>query len=252
MRLWRERLIGFEAMAIAPDPDSCVLFVAAEAREFSGLLRFCHAPQKLAWPVRWGRSASLNGCEILMLANGAGRAQAAAALEIARRMRKLTAVVSTGFCGALDPELAIGDIFVATRIESSEGCFGAALPLAAARHASGVLLSIDHVAQTADEKRVLHSAGAAAVEMEAAGLAALAAGSRLPLFCVRAVTDTASESFANNFNAALLPDGRFDSKRLLRAAMRRPQILLPELIRLRHRCEIAARALGDFLADCRF
>src|SRR5581483_6861036 len=193
MRLWRERLIGFEAMAIAPDPDSCVLFVAAEAREFSGLLRFCHAPQKLAWPVRWGRSASLNGCEILMLANGAGRAQAAAALEIARRMRKLTAVVSTGFCGALDPELAIGDIFVATRIESSEGCFGAALPLAAARHASGVLLSIDHVAQTADEKRVLHSAGAAAVEMEAAGLAALAAGSRLPLFCVRAVTDTASE-----------------------------------------------------------
>ena len=74
----------------------------------------------------------------------------------------------------------------------------------------------------------------------------------LPFFCVRAVTDLADETFANDFNAALREDGHFDTMQILRSAMLRPVARLPELVRLRKRCGIAARTLGEFLADCRF
>jgi hypothetical protein len=39
---------------------------------------------------------------------------------------------------------------------------------------------------------------------------------------------------------------------ILRSAMWKPAARLRELVRLRQRCGIAARTLGDFLADCRF
>jgi nucleoside phosphorylase len=115
-----------------------------------------------------------------------------------------------------------------------------------------LLASIDHVAQTAEEKRRLRAAGAWAVEMEAAGVAERAAHSGLPFYCVRVVTDLADESFGMDFNAALRPDGRFDTMRILAGAMRSPVKLFPELIRLHGRCQTAAKALGEFIAGCRF
>ena len=119
-------------------------------------------------------------------------------------------------------------------------------------HHIGVVCSIDHVAQSAAEKRQLRAGGASAVEMEAGGVAARAAAHGLPFYCVRVVTDLAGEEMANDFNAALRPDGHFATMRILQSALRHPLTRLPELLRLRSRCVRAARALGDFFADCRF
>ena len=66
------------------------------------------------------------------------------------------------------------------------------------------------------------------------------------------VTDLADEDMANDFNRALRPDGHFGTMSILIGALRRPRVCLPELLRLRNRCAMAARALGDFIADCRF
>ena len=52
---------------------------------------------------------------------------------------------------------------------------------------------IDHVAQTADEKRRLRAGGASAVEMEAGGVAERARARDVPFYCVRVVTDLADE-----------------------------------------------------------
>ena len=98
----------------------------------------------------------------------------------------------------------------------------------------------------------MRATGAWAVEMEAAGVAERAALWGLPIYCVRAVTDLADESFGVDFNAALRSDGRFDTMRVLAGAMRSPVKLFPELIRLRGRCQTAAKALGEFIAGCRF
>jgi nucleoside phosphorylase len=116
----------------------------------------------------------------------------------------------------------------------------------------GVVCSIDHIAQTSEEKSRLRSSGACAVEMEAAGVAERAKALGLPFHCVKAVTDLAGETMANDFNSALRSDGHFDTMLILRRSFRYPTARLPELIRLRNRCVRAAHVLGEFFADCRF
>lgn len=222
-----------------------LLFVAADRMEFAGLLARCRGVSRAALPVDWARKAELQGEPVLMLANGAGGQRAAAAVDAVRNVR---AVISTGFCGALDPTLRIGDIFVASAVAAAT----VATPHSQRRHVQGVLASIDHVAQTAAEKRSLRAQGAAAVEMEAAGVHARAQARNVPFFCVRSVTDLADETFANDLNAALRPDGHFATMQILSSAVRQPFTRIPELVRLRRRCQLAARALGEFLADCRF
>jgi len=205
-----------------------------------------------ALPVNWSRTIQLGGHELLLVANGAGASRAAAALDAAADVFHPDAVISTGFCGALDPALAVADVVVATSVAAADRRY-AALPVSTtAPHHSGVVCSIDQVAQTAEEKRRLRAGGAIAVEMEAAGVAARAQARGLPFYCVKVVTDLAGETMANDFNAALRSDGHFDTMVILREALRRPLARLPELCRLRQRSVRAARVLGDFFADCRF
>jgi len=228
------------------------LLVAAEPREFDGLLPFCSSVRKLAWPVYWARFAESGGRQFWMVANGAGAAHAGRAAEVACQGCQPEAMVSMGFCGALDPALEIGDVFVATAVDAGVRRFDARLPHCEIRHATGTLASIDHVAQTADEKLRLRAAGASAVDMEAGGVAQFAAAHDIPLFCVRAVTDLATQGFTIDFNKALLSDGHFGTIKLLASAFENPGKAFPELFRLRRFCRIAARTLGEFIAGCRF
>lgn len=226
--------------------------MAAEAREFAGLARFCTGVRKLDWPAGWARQGDCAGREFWMVANGAGPTHAARAVAVACPACRPEVIVSMGFCGALDPALDIGDIFAATAVETAGGRIPARLPVSNAPHATGVLASIDHVAQTAAEKSRLRASGAAAVEMEAAAVAQGAAAYGLPFYCVRSVTDRAGETFVTDFNRALRSDGHFATMSILKSALRNPGTAFPELIRLRHFCQIATRTLGEFIAGCRF
>lgn len=229
-----------------------VLLIAAEPREFSGLLRFCSTVERLHWPVHWARSATLNGQSVLLAANGAGARRAAQAVEVAQLASRFESVCSMGFCGALNRDLKIGDIFVPDSVMSGVRRFAVARPESSRPFTSGVLASIPRVAVAAREKRDLRETGASAVEMEAAGVAAKASELSVPFYCIRSITDTSQESFAFDFNSVLRDDGRFDTPRILGAALKEPLTLFPELIRLRRHCRIASRRLGEFVADCRF
>jgi adenosylhomocysteine nucleosidase len=234
------------------EPMEELMLIAAEPREFAGLLPLCPSVETLASPLAWARRAVLNGRRMVLAANGAGPANAAEAFDWARGSVRLNAVVSIGFCGALDPALKIGDVFAASRIQTAGETAPVALPRSERHFASGTLVSIDRVAQTAEEKRNLCRSGAAAVEMEAAGVYSRVREWGLPFFCIRAVTDLADETFRNDFNAARRADGRFSTARILAGAARRPFTALPELMELRRRCRIASGTLGEFLADCSF
>jgi adenosylhomocysteine nucleosidase len=229
-----------------------ILLVAAEPREFDGLLRFCSGVRKLAWPVCWARSGVCAGRQFWMVANGAGATHAGRAVVVASAACRPEAIVSMGFCGALDPALEIGDVFVATAVDAAGRRFEVRLPHSGAPHAAGVLASIGHVAQTAAEKALLRASGASAVEMEAGGIAQFAATHGIPLFCVRSITDTAGQSFVNDFNNALRSDGHFATISLLTSALGSPGKAFPELFRLRNFCRIATRTLGEFIAGCQF
>jgi hypothetical protein len=88
--------------------------------------------------------------------------------------------------------------------------------------------------------------------MEAAGVAQRAQKLGVPFFCIKSVTDLADETMANDFNVVLRSDGRFDTMKVLLLSLRHPWVRLPELFRLQRRCALAARSLGEFIADCRF
>ena len=228
-----------------------LLIVASDPREFSGLLARSKGARPERLPVQWARSAKLGGHDLLLAANGVGATRAGAAVDAAARWFHPEAVISTGFCGALDDSLAIADIVVADCV-AGDGRRYPAMPVTGPPFHSGTVCSIDHVARTAEEKYRLHSSsGACAGEMEAAGVASRAGALGLPFYCVKAVTDLAGETMANDFNLALRNNGHFDTIFLLGRALRRPTVCLPELLRLRKRSIRAARTLGDFFADCR-
>jgi adenosylhomocysteine nucleosidase len=225
-----------------------ILFVAADRMEYRGILAQAVDVRREELPVEFARSARLGCYEALLVANGAGWKRAAAAAQVADRFEP-DAIVSTGFCGALDERLEIADVVAATAV-SGNGRRHRAKAVAAAH--TGVICSIDHVAQSAEEKRQLRQSGGSAVEMEAAAVAEFASLRTVPFYCIRAVTDLAGESLANDFNRALRSDGHLDTMNVLRGALCRPIIRLPELFRLRSRCVRAAEALGKFFVGCRF
>ena len=224
-----------------------VLFVAAEPMEFRGMLARAAEVRRGEVRARFSRRATIAGHEALLVADGMGWTRAASAVAAGDSFRP-EAVVSTGFCGALDEKLGIGDVVSATRVVGH----GAEHAARTVGPGTGVVVSIDHVAQTAEEKRELRATGACAVEMEAAAVARGAADRGLPFYCIRAVTDLAGETMFNDFNGALRGDGHLDTMKILRGSLRQPTTRIPELLRLRRRCVRAAEALGEFFVGCRF
>jgi len=224
-------------------------FVAAERREFDGFLKNAERVVKLRWPLPFARMVWLNGTAAVLVANGPGPKLAGQAADVLREHEETKVLVSTGFCGALDPALKLCDIFAATEVLN----IGPALPPDTRHpHKSGKLLSIDCVASTAAEKSELRQTGAGAVEMEAAAVAAKAIEWDVPFYAIRVVTDTADENFVLDFNRMRDTSGRFSRAKIMIAALRRPITVLPELAKLNRRCKDAAQALGDFVAGTRF
>ncbi len=178
----------------------------------------------------------------------AGAGPRLAGRAIAGVSGEFDAIVSTGFCGALDPALGIGDVFVA---ESVNGAV-CSLPRSAREFRTGPLLSVDRIVGKVAERREWFAKGYAAVEMEAAAVEAHARNLGTPFYCIRAVSDTASDEFAVDLNAARDREGRIRVGRVLWQAAVKPVTVFPQLLQLRRNSEAAARNLGAFLATCDF
>jgi nucleoside phosphorylase len=108
------------------------------------------------------------------------------------------------------------------------------------------------VAVTVEDKRRLRGTGASAVEMEAEAVCSRAADWNVPFYCVRAVSDGAQDAFALDLNSVRDRNGRFSKARIVMQALRNPVRLLPELWRLKRNSDLAAKNLGEFVADCSF
>lgn len=217
------------------------LLAAAERREFDGVLKRCGSAASIAWPgAKFAAEAMWKGDRWWMVAGGAGP-------RLVRRMleqeREVTGIISTGYCGALDPALRHGDIVV----------WGDTLLESPHPFVRGGIHSEDRVVVSATEKRWLReSTGAIAVEMEAAAVRETAAEWQVPFTCIRVVSDTADRDLPLDFNRYRTPDGDFSRTRIALAALARPFTALPRLIEFDRQCRMASETLGEFLADCRF
>jgi adenosylhomocysteine nucleosidase len=225
-----------------------LVFVAAERRELEGLLVHVDEVARPNWPLEFARRGRLNGVLVVMVANGPGPKLARAAVDAAKENESMDGLISTGFCGGLNPALRACDIFVATEIV---GVAAALTPSSSRPFQAGKLMSMDRVVTSAAEKAEL-SKNADAVEMEAAAVAQRAREWGVPFYSIRVVTDTSEEDFPLDFNRMRSGDGRFSRSKIIAAALRSPAKVVPELIKLNKRTKRAARALGEFLADARF
>ena len=215
------------------------LMVAAEAREFEGILKRAGDVRALPWQgAAFSREAAWKDSRWFLIANGPGPKLVERALE---RKHDVDRILSIGFCGALAPALRIGDIVVSGEVPKG----------LQASSVQGDVVSVDRVAFTAREKSDLRAAtGAAVVEMESAAVAQKAREWDVPFGCVRVVSDVAKDDLPLDFNRYRDADGRFKRTRIALAALGRPFTVLPGLVRLDRDCRRAAERLGEFLANC--
>ncbi|HEV1286728.1 MAG TPA: hypothetical protein VNU44_15510 [Bryobacteraceae bacterium] len=215
------------------------LVVAAEAREFRGILkRFGPAVKIGANGARFAREVFKDGDRWWLVANGPGPR---CVEEVLREKMDVNGIVNTGFCGALDPSLRVGDIVVWGDAPSST------------RFVKGEISSSDRVVVTAEEKRRLwETTGAIAAEMEAGAVKKIACEWGVPFYCIRAVSDTANEDMPLDFNLYRDREGRFSLWKIAVGAMSSPFTRIPALRRLEANCNVASESLGAFFADCRF
>jgi nucleoside phosphorylase len=221
-----------------------IVFIAADPRECAHLVTQFSAVTTPSLPVHWARRGKWRGREVLAIANGMGADRAAGAVN---SVAEVSVAFSIGFCGALDAKLQIGDVVTGTEVHDGTIAW-AAKPLSGS---SVRVASTDHIVQTAGEKRELRRTGASVVEMEAAGVARAATDLKVPFYCVKVVSDLADEDFANDFNRVRRPDGKLNVGRLALRALVSPR-RMGELLRLNSRSTLAAKKMGEFLADCRF
>jgi len=211
-----------------------ILIVAAEAREFAGLLKRVGPGTPLHCPdIAYARDVVLHGRRAILIANGPGpRLVNKALASNLIPTWNVTEVISTGFCGALDPTLRIGDIVIA---------------------GEGEIWSEDRVAVRADEKRQLRErTGARVVEMEFAAVQTKAREWGVPCRAVRVVSDSAGEDLPLDFNRYRDAEGRFQLTRIALAGLVRPFTVLPKLMQLDRNSRLATEKLGAFFADSEF
>src|ERR1700760_4730417 len=101
-----------------------ILYVAAEALELKPCADRLEGLKKLKWPLDYAFEGILHGERVMLAANGAGPKLAAQVVEIALRAvavadlsaSRLDAVISTGFCGGIDPHLRPEQIVIGTAV----------------------------------------------------------------------------------------------------------------------------------------
>src|SRR5580704_3207739 len=132
--------------------------------------------------------------------------------------------ISSGFAGALNPELQVGTV-LAGRV---------------------VLRAERELAVASDHQLVAVAGEADAVEMESFVILAEAARHGVRAAAIRCVSDAASYSLPYDFDQARDARGQISLSALASQIIRQPQ-RLPALLRFARDCRFAGRQLADFL-----
>ncbi len=187
----------------------------------------------------------------LLAVSGIGRAAADAA---ARTLidAGASALITFGLAGGLDPALKSGSVVIPNEVIGADGIRypanrawreRVAAAISSLRAVSeGAVLTNPHAINTpADKAAAFRATGAAAVDMESAAVAAVAADHKLPFIAVRVIVDTAADKLPRAVVAASRA-GRLQFGRLIAGLAMAPGDIAA-LMQLAQRYRIAMRSL---------
>jgi adenosylhomocysteine nucleosidase len=199
------------------------------------------------------------GAGSLLALSGIGRAAAAAAAQ-ALVDAGVSALMTFGMAGGLDPALKPGSVVIPREVISPDGTryaacrawreqVAAAVSALRAVSEGNLLTSTQAIETPADKAAAFHTTGAAAVDMESAAVAEIAAKHNLPFIAVRVIVDTAADMLPRAVVAASRA-GKVQLARLIGGLILAPREIA-SMIRLARRYRIAMhslRAIGAHLA----
>lgn len=201
---------------------------------------------------------SASGHDILVIETGMGFRNASRAAAVVMETVAPSLLVSAGFCGAVAPDLRVGDVVLARAFYIvADGTAqpvairppDAVLTLAARAQAAGQRIFAGTYAGTptimakGEVARLLPAAApSAVVEMESAAIALLAAEAGIPFIALRSVSDPRAEELDFSLDEFCDREMRIRISRVLATILRKPRII-PQLIRLARNSGIAAKNL---------
>jgi hopanoid-associated phosphorylase len=165
-------------------------------------------------------------CEIVLSGGGDNHALAAnleAAIERGGR-----AVLSAGLCGGLDPQLAPGDIILATTIIGADRRFACderwrTRVCEKLTVVEGPLAGSDRIVGLPEQKaRLRANTGALGVDLESHIAAEVAARHGLPFCALRVIADGAEHRLPPAVHVAMTAEGEVSLPQVLRALARQP------------------------------
>jgi len=180
--------------------------------------------------------------DMRILLTGIGQRNAERAIRgaLAQELPKL--VLTCGFAGGLNPELATGTVV----FSSDDSSLSTALQAAGAR--SVKFHCAEKVIATTGEKRALwQSTGADAVEMESGVIRRICREHNIPGATVRVISDAADEDLPFDFNRLMDAGQNLSYGKLALALLKSPGKIGP-LIKLQKQTLAAAEKLAEVLA----
>jgi adenosylhomocysteine nucleosidase len=201
---------------------------------------------------------------VALAVTGDGERNARRGLSALLASQPIERLVMIGVAGGLSSDLDVGTLVIASRVINpadggvrvpDAGLVAAATACGARR---GVAVTATRIADTADDKRRLLALATGAgpapasdrgapvtaiVDLESAGLAAVASDAGVPWMVLRAVSDTADESIPALLNQSRDEGGAVQRGRVAWGLLTNPRALLP-LLALRARVRTCAGHLA--------
>jgi adenosylhomocysteine nucleosidase len=240
---------------VAPAPAAADVGIVAalpiEAGNLIDALAQVRKYQSASIPVIEGESG---GKIVAVAVGGAGRAAARRAAEVLITGHRPRWVISAGFAGALNPDLARNDLILPDEIIDREGGrYRVDQPAALAaglRHKTGRLLTLDEIVMRAHRKEELWRAHAAdLVDMETSAVAAVCGEKQIRFAAIRVISDDARTDLPREVAALLVHGASYRVGAAMRALWRRPSSI-KDFWTLYERALEAADLLARSIARC--
>lgn len=224
--------------------DQEILLFFAVAEESTPLLKRLHSEGWLKKREKNSILLTRDNKTLRIVHTGMGKAQTLLACQQYLNNTPPKLVITSGFAGALNPNLTAGQVIAQANTPFVENfpTITQTLPL------SSIHCSSTIVRTSAEKARLYASTQCDAVEMESGLIQETCTARDIPCLTLRAVSDTAKDDLPLDFSALTGSDGTVRIPKLLLELAKKPG-KIPALVRLGSHSTLAAKKIANEIGN---